>query len=151
LATQLRNDHTKHRSHTHRSKLAEEIALNSPFFLVGEKMGHPFRTLTTKLREIEDKVDLCLEFLRLQSQNNPCPRIEESNVLFRLPDHLRLTYFEAQRKGEVSAFNVSLMTGRVRALESAYLNQLWRLGYLEKHRIKRDVVFKLAQPNAKIT
>jgi hypothetical protein len=43
-----------------------------------------------------------------------------------------------------SAAEVSMTTGKARAIESSYLNQLCRMGLLEKRRIGRKVVFSLS-------
>jgi hypothetical protein len=110
-------------------------------------LGHPFRILTAKLESVEGKLDLVIEVLRLQSQTTHHLRngIDESNIIFSLPAHLQLTYFELQRKGHASALDVSTMTGRVRASESMCLNQLWRLGWVQKNRIGRKTVFSMVK------
>ncbi|MDI6798493.1 MAG: transcriptional regulator [Candidatus Aenigmarchaeota archaeon] len=59
-----------------------------------------------------------------------------------LPDHLRKTYSIAVMLGEAAADDVSLRTKRARAVESAYLNQLVIMGYLEKNKKGRKTYFK---------
>lgn len=72
---------------------------------------------------------------------SPC-EISESDLLL-LPDHLRKTYIAVASKGECSATEVSDVTGRCRAMESAYLNQLTRMCLLTKHRDSKTTRFCL--------
>jgi len=65
------------------------------------------------------------------------------SFIFELPDHLRYTVKAVMEKGEISADEVSKITNRSRSLESAYLNQLLRLGYIEKHRKGQVVIYKI--------
>jgi hypothetical protein len=68
--------------------------------------------------------------------------IPESEIT-ALPDHLRKTYVIVSSKGECSAVQVSNQTGRCRAIESNYLNQLSRMGWLNKRRISKTTHFRL--------
>jgi ArsR family transcriptional regulator, lead/cadmium/zinc/bismuth-responsive transcriptional repressor len=73
---------------------------------------------------------------------NPQPvQVPESSII-KLPDHLRKTYIVVANKGECDAAQVSNHTGRCRAIESNYLNQLLRMGWLNKRRISRAVHFR---------
>lgn len=63
--------------------------------------------------------------------------------LIALPDHLRKTYMAVSSKGECDAAQVSNRTGRCRAIESNYLNQLSRMGWLNKRRVSKTVHFRL--------
>ena len=65
-------------------------------------------------------------------------------TLLELPDHLRKTAVALSKLGEARAQDVAEITGRERAVESSYLNQLARLGYVKKIRRKHEVWFKLA-------
>ena len=67
--------------------------------------------------------------------------IEESKLL-NLPDNLRKTYLTVASRGECSATEVSNLTGRSRAIESSYLNQLTRMGWLTKRRNSRTLSFR---------
>lgn len=69
-------------------------------------------------------------------------RLPESELL-ALPDHLRRTYVVVSSKGECSAVEVSNLTGRCRAIESNYLNQLSRMGWLNKRHVSKKVHFRL--------
>jgi hypothetical protein len=62
-------------------------------------------------------------------------------TLLSLPDHLRSTAMALNRMGEASADEIAAATGRVRAVESSYLNQLVRMGYIKKQRRERRVLF----------
>ncbi len=68
--------------------------------------------------------------------------VPESEIV-ALPDHLRKTYIIIASKGECDAVQVSNLTGRCRAIESNYLNQLSRMGWVDKRRISKVVHFRL--------
>jgi hypothetical protein len=78
----------------------------------------------------------------LSSWNPPPLEISESE-LFSLPDHLRKTYMLVASKGECDATEVSNLTGRSRSIESSYLNQLARMGWLTKRRDSKKLRFCL--------
>ena len=78
----------------------------------------------------------------LSSWQSPPLEISESDLL-SLPDNLRKTYMSVASKGEASAEQVSPLTGRSRAIESNYLNQLARMGWLLKHRDSKTIRFRL--------
>jgi hypothetical protein len=63
--------------------------------------------------------------------------------LLLLPDHLRKTYVIVASKGECDATVASNLTGRCRAIESNYLNQLSRMGWLNKRRVSKTICFRL--------
>ena len=73
----------------------------------------------------------------------PEPLKVEESELIALPDHLRKTYVVVSSKGECDAVQVSNKTGRCRAIESNYLNQLSRMGWLNKRRVSKTVHFRL--------
>ncbi|HMK94838.1 MAG TPA: hypothetical protein VK536_05485 [Candidatus Limnocylindrales bacterium] len=72
----------------------------------------------------------------------PQPVEVPESELIALPDHLRRTYIVVSSKGECSAVQVSNTTGRCRAIESNYLNQLSRMGWLNKRRVSKTVNFR---------
>jgi len=74
---------------------------------------------------------------------NPQPVKVPESELISLPDHLRKTYMVVASKGECDAVTVSNQTGRCRAIESNYLNQLARMGWLEKRRVSKTAHFHL--------
>jgi len=65
-------------------------------------------------------------------------------TLLSLPDHLRKAAMVVSEKGRVTAEDVSHATGRARAVESSYLNQLVNMGYLKKERKRRTVYFYIS-------
>lgn len=77
------------------------------------------------------------------SEWNPRPLEISESELFSLPDHLRKTYLTVMSKGECNATEVSNLTGRSRAVESNYLNQLARMGWLTKRRDSKTLRFSL--------
>ena len=78
---------------------------------------------------------------------NPQPLEVPESSLLSLPDHLRKTYLIVASKGECSATQVSNTTGRSRAIESSYLNQLTRIGLLTKRRNSRTLKFRPISKN----
>ena len=74
---------------------------------------------------------------------NPQPLEVPGTELLQLPDHLRMTYITVASRGESNATLVSNLTGRCRAIESNYLNQLTRMGWLNKRRISKTIHFRL--------
>ncbi len=74
---------------------------------------------------------------------NPAPLEIPDVKLLLLPDHLRKTYMTVASRGECDATVASNLTGRCRAVESNYLNQLSRMGWLNKRRISKTISFRL--------
>ena len=65
-------------------------------------------------------------------------------TLLSLPDHLRKTAMVICSLGKATAEEIAENTKRARAVESGYLNQLVRMGYLKKERRGREVLFSVA-------
>jgi hypothetical protein len=78
---------------------------------------------------------------------NPQPVAVSESKLISLPDHLRQTYMVVASKGECSATLVSNLTGRCRAIESNYLNQLSRMGWVNKRRVSKTTHFRPVSSN----
>jgi hypothetical protein len=76
---------------------------------------------------------------------NPTPIEISESKLISLPDHLRKTYIFVASKGECDATQTSIQTGRCRALESNYLNQLSRMGWLNKRKVSKNTIYYLVQ------
>lgn len=66
-------------------------------------------------------------------------------TLLSLPDHLRKSALALANMGDATATDLSAETGRVRAVESDYLNQLVAMGLIKKKRKGRDVYFYLEE------
>ena len=62
--------------------------------------------------------------------------------LLELPDHLRKTMIAVAETEQATAQELTEKTGRVRNLESSYLNQLERMGLIERFRKGRKVYFR---------
>lgn len=79
---------------------------------------------------------------RMTSLNSKPMDLTESELI-SLPDHLRKTYLAVASKGECGATQVSRLTRRCRAIESSYLNQLVRMGWLNKCKVSNKTQFCL--------
>ena len=64
-------------------------------------------------------------------------------TLLTLPNNVRKTAMVICKVGEATAQEVAGETGRKRAVESALLNDLARMGYLAKYRKGRKIYFVL--------
>jgi hypothetical protein len=63
-------------------------------------------------------------------------------TLLSLPDNIRKTaYALSKLGGQASAEEVSEVTERTRAIESSYLNQLDRMGYIGRKRDGHKVIY----------
>lgn len=80
-----------------------------------------------------------------KTQNQP--HAISDPFFMKLPNHLQRSYVVVAFKGECNAEIVSSHTGRCRAIESNYLNQLTRMGWLTKRRISKTVHFKTIAEN----
>jgi trehalose-phosphatase len=97
-----------------------------------------FENILREMREIRYRLD---EVEQSISRWKPRPaEISESELLL-LPDHLRKTYMTVVSKGECSATEASNLTARCRAVESNYLNQLARAGWIVKQRRAKEIYF----------
>lgn len=100
---------------------------------------------TTLLKELNDKIDNILNvlyyILSIIEENKREYKPLDVFELLKLPDHIRKTAMAINKLKEATAEDVSLETGRERSIESAYLNQLVRHGYLRKRREGRKVIF----------
>ncbi len=66
--------------------------------------------------------------------------------LLLLPDHLRKTMIALTELGQATASQLAEKTGRVRNLESSYLNQLERIGLVERFKEEKHLYFTAKQP-----
>ncbi len=95
------------------------------------------------LKEIDSKLTLLIKTQSPRSSSSgSSPGIAlDVETLLSLPDHLRKSAMTLSEFGEATAQQVARKTGRTRAAESDYLNQLVRLGLVTKRRKGRDVYF----------
>jgi hypothetical protein len=97
-----------------------------------------FDRILEEMKQIRFRLD---DIEAAVSGSSPKPLEISDQELFLLPDHLRKTYLTVMSKGKTSATEASNLTGRCRAMESNYLNQLSRMGWLTKHRESKTVLF----------
>ena len=97
-----------------------------------EKIFKEMRSVSNHLDDIEKSF----------KNKKPQPVRLESSELLELPDHLRTTYVAVASKGKANATLVSNKTGRTRAIESAYLNKLVSMGWLNKSKESRTTYFQ---------
>lgn len=102
-----------------------------------EKIFKEMQYIRTKLEDLENNI----------ANLNPKPIEVPESTLMELPDHLRKTYIAVLSRGELCAMQVASITERARALESAYLNQLVRMGYLNKYTAANKTKFYSALKN----
>jgi len=110
-----------------------------------------------QLQRIEEKIDLLNKMLRehlsiSREVGVPSKKIDVplsapvSVYLVRFPDSLRQTMLAMDRLKEATTGQVAEETGRSRSVESIHLNQLERMGYIEKFRRGRKVFFRIPLP-----
>jgi len=109
------------------------------------RIEQDFSTLKTYL---EQMVFLQKEILdKLAQERFEIKGTEKSSldaaVLLRFPDHLRKTIIALSKVIDGRADEVANITGRARAIESGYLNQLVRMGYVKKMRRKHQIYFSI--------
>jgi hypothetical protein len=106
------------------------------------------KRMNRNMEAISKKLDKLIEVQR--SSGGPIMRSTMSlpenlpldvTTLLSLPDHLRKSALGLATLGEATATDLSKETGRVRAVESDYLNQLVSMGLVKKKRKGRDVYF----------
>jgi hypothetical protein len=106
------------------------------------------RKLNRNMEIVAKKLDRLIEVQRSAGGQvlRPSVPVPENlpldvTTLLGLPDHLRKSALALATLGEATATDLSKETGRVRAVESDYLNQLVSMGLVKKKRKGRDVYF----------
>jgi hypothetical protein len=100
-----------------------------------------------RLERIERKIDVLARGIREKYPTKKVEEIKELDnsldimTLLSLPDHLRKSAMAIIKMGDAMAEDVAKETERSRAVESAYLNQLVRMGYLRRKRMGKRVYF----------
>ncbi len=115
--------------------------------------GHP----ALVRRSIIDRIFLEMQTIKFRisdieknlSGQKPKPLNIAESKLIALPDNLRRTYLTVASKGECDATQVSNQTGRSRAIESNYLNQLTKQGWLSKHKLAKKTLFNVPKTKQK--
>ena len=106
------------------------------------------KKMNKNMELISKKLDRLIEVQRSPAGPLPHPSMAlpenlplDVTTLLSLPDHLRKTAIGLSTLREATATELSKETGRVRAVESDYLNQLVSMGLVKKKRKGRDVYF----------
>jgi len=107
--------------------------------------------ISRNLEALASKVDL---LLTSQKRTIPLRAVEEKPeknqipyealdvmTLLSLPDHLRKTAVMITKLGRATAADVARETGRARAVESNYLNQLVTMKHIQRERKGKKVYF----------
>jgi len=102
-----------------------------------EEIDERLKILNGKIERIDERLESKLMF----ETSAPRTVALDAEVLLSFPDHLRKTAMSICKFGEATAAKLARDTGRARAAESDYLNQLVGMNYLGKKRVGRQVVF----------
>jgi hypothetical protein len=110
--------------------------------------------LVDELRLVNQKLDSLIELngkiLRVQEEMSRVGtelKLEpDAMSLLSLPMSLRKTVMVLYKLEKATAEDLARETKRLRPVESAYANQLVRMGYLSKKREGRDVYFYIESP-----
>jgi len=123
-------------------------------------LRYELHEMAERIEKIGEAMDEALRILQspptLQVPEEPQQRQGEKDfsdrnevsLLLSLPDHLRMTMEVVKELGRVTSEHVAQRTLRAKSLESSYLNQLTRLGYLKKQRVSRKIFFSLCERSA---
>jgi len=101
-----------------------------------KSLNRNLKNLSKMLETLVEAVGGAVE-LRPPAKGGPL----DVRTVFNLPDRLRKTAMAIAKLGEGTATQIAAETGRVRAVESDYLNQLVEMGYVKKRRVARSAVF----------
>ena len=99
-----------------------------------------FYQIYSKLDEIGDKLDNLALVNKPNVDDDIAPDIMS---LLQLPENLRCTALTLYELGEATAEDIAEITNKQRAVESAYLNDLAKMGYIQKKRVGRMVHFSI--------
>lgn len=96
-----------------------------------------------RLKKIETEISFLYKRIDLIKTTMQINQTITTNDLLKLPDNLRKTMIVILQLKEASAKAVAKQTHRTRGMESIYLNQLTRMGYIEKIKKGRKVCFRI--------
>lgn len=109
-----------------------------------ERINRNLESLGEKLEKIIELQEILVERSETREEGTDLKTLPlDVETLLSLPDHLRKTAYAICSLGLATASKVSAETGRTRAAESDYLNQLEGMGYLRKERRGRAVCFSI--------
>jgi len=117
---------------------------------MSESLGmlkEPLEKIVSLLEGIDKKLDFIGASVSRNIEQTPREEIRPIDVheVLNLQGHLQKTALTLMGLEKASADEVSAKTGRGRAVESLYLNQLVQLGYAKKERVGRVVYFSVAK------
>jgi hypothetical protein len=118
----------------------------------GKASVEALEKMRKELAQLSSKIDKVIEMQEkiLRSVTEPKVDYEKEAAelgaldvmtLLSLPDHLRKSAMVICKISEATANEVAKETGRARAVESGYLNQLATMGHLKRRRKGRKVYF----------
>ena len=98
-----------------------------------------------RMKRIEDRLDVLEKMIKTveTSLAESPPQSINLRDLLALPSSLQKTMLAVQELKEATSSKVAEKTGRDRTVETIYLNQLSRLGYLGRERKGRKIYFKV--------
>ena len=110
--------------------------------------------LVDELRLVNQKLDSLIKLNgKILKAQEEMPRVgtelklePDAMSLLSLPMSLRKTVMVLYKLEKATAEDLARETKRLRPVESAYANQLVRMGYLSKKREGRDVYFYIESP-----
>lgn len=88
-----------------------------------------------------ESIDKRLQKLSGKAAGEERLRPIDANAILQLQSHLQPTAMKLLQLGRATAEEVAEKTGRGRAIESLYLNELVQLGYAKKERQGKTVYF----------
>ncbi|MEA2090280.1 MAG: transcriptional regulator [Thermoproteota archaeon] len=108
----------------------------------GRKSAQVLEKIKETLDQLNKKMEVIIDIQKHGSkESETIPDVLDVMTLLSLPDHLRKTAMTLCKLGRATATEVAKKTGRARAVESGYLNQLVLMGYLKKTREGRKAYF----------
>ncbi len=111
---------------------------------IGKKPLQVLERIRENLERLNEKMEVMIEIQKHGRKEAMQPLSDaplDVMTLLSMPDHLRKTAMAVCRCGRTTAEEIAEQTGRARAVESAYLNQLVIMGYLKKERKGRKAYF----------
>lgn len=108
---------------------------------MSNKMSRKIERLLKEVRETLRSLDHRMKRLEVRSYSAVPSFVP--GTLWSLPEHLRKSMEAIATLGQATAQQLSEKTGRSRAAESDYLNQLVGRGFLKKQRKGKEVVFQV--------
>jgi len=102
------------------------------------------KAVLERIKRIEERLDaleLAIKTIEASPERRASPTLFKE--FLTLPSSLQKTMLAVQELEEAMATEVAEKTGRVRSVETIYLNQLARLGYLTRIRKSRRIYFKV--------